>query len=366
MSATLQESRTGRLAQKLEHENEDVLIAWSPVAMGYLAGFFENAHERFMALCVHRTGKSALICPSLSASQAARLGIADIRPWSDGEDPLALFRNLLKEWNATTGRIAVDPELPAHMLLSIQSSLPGATMINGHELLAGLRRVKDDSEFEAMRAASRIVDEVFPLVLDFVRPGITEIDVADFLNSEMRTRGGKPTFCIVASGAASAEPHHITDDSPIQSGQILLLDFGCELDRYQSDVTRTIHIGPAPQKAKDVYRIVYEAHMAARALIRPGVEAQEIDRAARDVIETAGFGPKFFHRLGHGIGMEGHEEPNMVEGSTYRLEAGNCFSVEPGIYLAGEFGVRIENLAGVTSTGHESFNTEPSAELMEI
>ena len=163
-----------------------------------------------------------------------------------------------------------------------------------------------------------------------------------------------------------AEPHHESDNTVIQSGDVIIMDFGCEFEGYQSDITRTVCCGKASDEAKRVYDIVFGAHQAGRAAIHPGVACQELDRAARQVIEKSGYGEYFFHRLGHGIGMRGHEEPYIVEGNETPLEVGHCFSIEPGIYLAGRFGVRIENIVTATMDGHASINAEPSATLTEI
>lgn len=354
------------LGAELRSEAYDAYFAWSPETMGYLHGLFEDAHERFMFLAVRSTGEVRLICPSLTASQALRHGIQDIRPWKDGEDPLVHYVQLAEEWNLKAGFVAVDDEMPAHMLLAMQAATPAAAFVRGHPVISRLQRVKSEFELELMRAASRVAESALAAGLEAIRPGATERQVADALQDALRAGGGRPTFCIVAAGAHGAEPHHGVSDDVIREGDVVILDFGCEVEHYQSDMTRTVACGQADEEAHRVYELVYAAHMAAREAVAPGVEAQMVDRAARKVIEQAGYGPYFIHRTGHGIGMRGHEEPNIVEGSEHRLEPGNCFSIEPGIYLPGKFGVRIENLVGVTESGHESFNNEPSPRLIEI
>lgn len=358
--------RRQRLGLALQEHGVDALLAWSKVSLTYLSGFGEDAHERYLALAIRPDGQTRLICPALSAAQAARAGIEDIRPWRDGEDPLAHFLELAHDWNLRSAILAVDAEMPAHMLLPMQEALPAALFRDGGPILSGLRRVKTPAELSLMRQAGKIADDALQAGLDRLRPGATEREVAVALQEAMASAGGVPTFCIVAAGANGAEPHHLTDSTRIQEGDVVILDFGCDVGGYQSDITRAVCVGPATQRAKDVYRLVWEAHHAGRAAIRPGTEAQALDAAARNVIEIGGFGPQFFHRLGHGIGMQGHEDPNIVAGNTHPLEVGNCFSIEPGIYLEGEFGVRIENIVTVTPDGHESLNAEPSPELLEI
>lgn len=366
MIAVSSPARVERLAKILDDQSVDAFIGWAPVTMGYLANFAEGAGERFMALGVHRSGKHALICPALSASQASRAGIGDVRPWKDGENPLALFKGLSDEWGLKSAIIGVDDELPAHMLLAMQEALPAALFKPGSHLVATLTKRKDEHELAAMRTAGRIADEALPAALAAIKPGVTELELADVLSNEMLKRGGKPSFCIVATGVNGAEPHHLSDNTKIARGDIVVMDYGCTVDGYQSDITRMAACGEASDEAKRVYDIVLRAHMAARAAIRPGVSGEAVDRAARSVIEAEGFGEFFMHRTGHGIGMRVHEEPNIVVGNTTGLEPGNCFSIEPGIYLQGKFGVRIENIVVCTETGHESLNAEPSPTLMVV
>ena len=358
--------RIEQLAAELAKEAFDAYFAWSPETMGYLCGLFEAAHERFMTLAIRSNGEVRLICPSLSAAQASRHGVVDIRPWKDGEDPLAHYRQLADDWGLKAGFVAVDDEMPAHMLLAMQVATPATAFVRGNPVLSRLQRVKSEFELEKMRAASQVAESALAAGLAAIKPGATERQVADTLESALRAGGGRPTFCIVASGAHGAEPHHAVSDDAIREGDVVILDFGCDLDHYQSDMTRTVSCGRAEEEACRVYELVYAAHMAARSAIAPGVEAQTIDRAARKVIDDGGYGPFFVHRTGHGIGMRGHEEPNIVEGSEHRLEPGNCFSIEPGIYLPGRFGVRIENLVAVTDSGHESLNNEPSPRMIEV
>ncbi|HEY0868497.1 MAG TPA: Xaa-Pro peptidase family protein [Fimbriimonas sp.] len=358
--------RIARLARELQESGIDAYMAQTPISMGYLHGFYESGHERFMSLAVSAAGETRLICPALSATQAKRAGIRDMRPWRDGEDPLALFAQLAEDWNLRSGIVAVDDEMPAQMVLKMQGVLPAALFKPGQEVISKLMRSKDAGELELMRRAARIADDAFLDVLGYLRPGLTEDEVSQFLSDAMRKRGGTPSFAIVATGPGGAEPHHINGESRLEEGHVLILDFGCGVGGYQSDITRTVAIGSASEEAKHVYRTVHAAHQAGRSAVRPGVAAQDVDAAARRVIEDAGMGELFFHRLGHGIGMRGHEEPYIIAGNTEALRVGECFSVEPGVYRAGEFGVRIENIVTVTEDGHESLNDDPEPELRVV
>jgi Xaa-Pro aminopeptidase len=279
---------------------------------------------------------------------------------------MPFFRELAEEWNLRSAIIYVDADLPAHMLLRMQEVLPAALFKSGAELISGLMRKKDADELALMQKAADIADEALMPAVNQIKSGMTELQLDSIIKEEMQKRGGKPTFCIIAAGANGAEPHHESDNTPIKEGDLVLLDYGCSVNGYNSDTTRVVCFGNADEEAKKVYKVVMASQQAGRDAIRAGVSAQEIDRAARKVIEDAGYGEFFMHRTGHGIGLRGHEDPYIVEGNARALEVGECFSIEPGIYLKGRFGVRIENIVTPTEGGHTSFNEEPAAELLEI
>lgn len=363
MSTLTGGDRIQRLTGAMSEAGIDAFFAADKVSMRYLAGFPEDGHERFLTLAINGDRRVCMICPALSEQQARRAGIQDVRTWNDGEDPLALFQELAKEWGLRSGILAVDDMMHARQLLDMQSVLPAALFKPGQPVLGSLMSRKDSQEIEAMRVVGAIADKAYPAAFEVIRPGVSEERIARALSDAMSELGGSPTFCIVGTGANGAEPHHETDRSLVKPGDVLVLDFGCELEGYQSDITRCVCCGPANEEARKVYRTVYDAHMAGRDAVRPGVAAQDVDRATRRIIEKGGYGDYFVHRTGHGIGMRGHEEPYIVEGNQHILEEGNCFSIEPGIYLPGRFGVRIENIVAVTASGHESMNEEPASDL---
>jgi len=358
--------RISRLASTLQEAGIDAFFAWAPVTMRYFTGYGEGAHERFMALGVNAKGEVAMICPALSATQVARAGIKDARPWRDGEDPLALFKTLADQWNLESSIIAVEDEMPARQLLEMQGVLPAALFKPGQSVISTLMRKKDQRELDLMCRAAKIADDALAAGHKAIKVGATENEVSDALSQEMKRLGGLPTFAIIAAGANGAEPHHLTDATPLKDGDVVILDFGCDVDGYQSDITRCACLGKASDEAKKVYDVVLRAHMASRDKIRPGVTAGEIDRAGREVIEQAGYGEYFVHRTGHGIGMRGHEEPYIAPGSEVVIQEGDCFSIEPGIYLPGRFGIRIENIVAVTANGYESQNEDPASSLTEL
>lgn len=333
--------------------------------MGHLAEFFEGGGERMLVMAIRPQGEPAMIVPALSETHARQTGITEIRSWKDGDDAGLLFEDLSNEWGLKTAVIGVDDEMPAGFLLRMQQALPAALFKCAGDAAAEARKRKEPSELELLRRAARIADAAFGDALEKAMPDMTETELQNALLGGMLDRGAPPTFAIVAAGANGAEPHHSTSSCKIKTSDVIVMDWGCVVDHYLSDITRTICIGKASDEAKRVYKIVYDSHMAGREAIRPGVPCQEIDRASRKVIEDAGYGEFFIHRTGHGIGMMGHEPPFIVEGSNSPLEEGQCFTVEPGIYLPGRFGVRIENVVVVTKDGHESLNEEPASELIE-
>lgn len=357
-------ARRARLAQILVNEGIDAVLLSTPVSMGYLHGYPEAGGERFLTLALSAGGDVALLAPALAETQARRCGIADVRVWRDGEDPLALAATLAHEWNLRTGIVAVDDEMTARLLLQWQAVLPAALFRPAGEALGQVMRSKDAQELDAMRRAGAISDAAFTAVVPHLRAGMTELQVQRLLEDAQRERGGKPTFCIVATGSGSAEPHHHSDGTVLRDGDVLILDFGCEVEGYQSDITRTVCLGTPPPGADEVYAIVLAAHRAGREAVSPGVPAEVVDTAARGVIEAAGYGEAFMHRTGHGIGTRVHEPPYLVAGNDAPLVEGDCFSVEPGIYLPGRFGIRIENIVTVGPKGAVSLNAEPPESLL--
>jgi Xaa-Pro dipeptidase len=359
-------SRIQKLAQTLNDTGHDAFLAQTPISMGYLSGFFEDGHERFLTLAIHKSGESRLICPALSQIQAKRIGMSDIRAWRDGENPLEHFEQLSEDWNLRSGVIAIDDHMPAKMLLEMQGVLPAALFKSGGMVIGELMSKKDEAELAFMKRAGQIADETVEVVKANLQEGITELEVREIIETEMKNWGGVPQFCSVCFGPGSAESHHINDRTRLQKDMIVLIDFGCTYEQYCSDITRTMVFGKATEEQKKLYKIVYEAHEAARLLGKVGVKPMDMDQAARSVIEKAGYGEFFTHRTGHGIGMHVHEEPNINSTNDKPLEYGNCFSIEPGIYLEGNCGIRLENLYYATEEGLVSFNKPISPELVEV
>lgn len=357
-------NRISQIAEAIGAAGIDAFFGWSEATLSYMRGLHEEAGHRFLTLGLNSDGREAFICGALSETQARRAGISDIRPWKDGEDPIALFTALADEWNLRSGVIAVDEDMPALHLLRMQAALPAALFRDGGPILANLRRTKTAAELALLKKAADIADATFDDVWPKVKPGMTERQVEQMLFEGMESRGGTVNFGIIGAGPGGAEPHHVTGDTVLKEGDAVIMDFGCDVEGWRSDITRTIGVGGVSDKVKQIYKIVYEAHHAGRKAIKPGVPLQDADSAARAVIEGAGYGQFFMHRLGHGIGLHAHEMPYLVQGADDPFRIADCFSIEPGIYLPGEFGVRLENIYHCTENGAESFNAPISPDIL--
>jgi Xaa-Pro aminopeptidase len=363
MLSAMVAQRREALVSALASQGIDAFFGWSETTFEYLRGLKEHPGHRFIVLGYNDKGEEAMICGALSESQARRAGVVDVRSWKDGEDPKRLFHDLCQEWNLRSAVISVDEDMPALLLLQLQAVLPAALFKDGGPILAALRRTKKPEEIALMRKAAQIADKAYDEVKPKIKIGMTERQVEGMLFDAMISRGGTPNFGIVGAGAGGAEPHHATSDAVLQNGDVVVLDFGCDVEGYRSDITRMVGLGNVPEKAHRVHEIVYNAFTAGHQAAISGAVVGEVDATARKVIEDAGYGPQFMHRLGHGIGLMGHEQPYLIPKGEDVLKPGDCFSVEPGVYLEGEFGVRIENIFHATEHGNESLNAMPSPTL---
>jgi len=333
-----------------------ILVAPRPDLL-YLAGYAPVAITERLTMLVLQTGRDpAMILPSLErpdAEHAASAGTIALTEWSDGSDPYAAAAPLLDP----AGSYAISDSAWALQLLGLQEALPGTRYVSMTSALPMLRAVKDDDELERLSAAGAAADATFQEILKVRFAGRKETEVAADLASLLMDHGhSQVDFTVVGSGPNGANPHHEAGDRTIQDGDMIVLDFGGLKDGYGSDTSRTIHVGEPTDEEREVHDIVRGAQQAGFEAVRPGVACQAIDRAARRVIADAGYGGQFIHRTGHGIGLTTHEPPYMVEGETHALKPGMCFSIEPGIYLSGRFGVRIEDIVTVTRDGGRRLN----------
>jgi Xaa-Pro dipeptidase len=322
----------------------------------YLVGSNYGRSERLIALLLPVNGAPVLIAPSFEVERVRRGSRIDapVRGWEEQADPFALVRDTIRESGATDAvSIVVEPKTDYWTVMAVARGVPEAKLIDGSGVFEQLRLVKTPEEITRMRRAIEITEDSVASTFDRLEVGLHDRDVAKIVAEEHAKRGIEGGG-LVQFGAQSALPHGGTIGTKLAPQMVVLIDAGGEYQGYTSDITRTRWFGDAPPaRFREVYNLVHNAQDAAMASVRPGVPAQEIDRAARAVITKGGYGQYFTHRLGHGMGMDGHEPTWMVEGNTKLLEPGYVFSVEPGIYMPGLWGVRIEDDFMCTEAGGE-------------
>ncbi len=362
---TIYGERVRRLQEILREQGLGAAVFGPTGQMRYLSGWAENGYERILALFVPAEGEPVFLVPAINAEQAQTnpAGIADVRGWQDAAGWHTLVGELLAGWSVAERGLAIDDALRSDHLLGLQALAPGVRCVPAGALMATLREIKSADEIERMAASGALTDGVCQEAIEALREGMTELELQEVVRVAYVRRGVVPEFAILCFGPNSALPHHHSGSTRLKRGDLVLIDIGCILEGYNSDLTRTVAFGEPDPEARRVYQVVYEAHSAAYRAIAPGVACEEVDRAARSVIERAGYGPQFIHRTGHGIGLEEHEAPYIVEGNRQPLQSGMCFTDEPGVYLPGRFGVRIENSVTVTAEGARSFNAAPPQEL---
>jgi Xaa-Pro aminopeptidase len=331
----------------------------------YLTGYEAMPLERLTMLVIRPGSEPRMVVPRLeiaAAEAGLRTPIA-ISTWDETDDPYALAVDGLRG----VGRIAVSDTLPALHLLRIQGAIaPTSDYVLASTVLRDLRMIKDADEIALLRAAARAADRVVARIANGRLIGRTEADVAREVRERLVDEGhDQAHFAIVGSGPNSASPHHEASDRIIEAGEPIVLDIGGALGGYGSDVTRTLWVtggdqanGPDP-RFRALFDVLYRAQATGSEAVRPGVPCEAIDAAARAVIDAAGYGEAFFHRTGHGIGLDGHEDPYLVAGNALPLEAGMAFSVEPGIYYPGEYGARIEDIVVCGENGPIVLNEAP-------
>ena len=356
---TVYRDRLSRAAAEAERRGLAALLITPSSDYAYLLGYHPPALERLTCLVLPASGMPSLVLPRLEEPLARhQLGdLADglqLIPWDETDDPSQVVRGLLK---GTTGRVGVQDQMWARFVLRLRAALDPLELVEASPSISALRRIKDPEEIDRLRAVAAAADEAMAQITGETLSGRTEADVSHRI-SELLLAAGHDTadFAIVGSGPNSASPHHEPGQRMIQPGDAVVLDIGGTRADYCSDTTRTAFVGEPPADFVALYEVLREAQAAACDAVAPGVTAEAVDRAARDVIEEAGYGERFFHRTGHGIGMETHEEPYIVSGNSEPLKVGHAFSIEPGIYLDGQWGARIEDIVVCTDAGGERLN----------
>jgi Xaa-Pro aminopeptidase len=353
--------RAARVRSAMAGAGVDVLLLSVGPDLPYLTGYRAMPLERLTMLVLPRDGDATLVVPALEAPRVTeRPDLFSLRPWGETDDPVAIVAGLV----GFAGSVAVGDHTWARFVLDLQAALPGARFSKAGRVTGPLRAVKDEAEVEALRRAAAAVDRIAADLQagDVPLAGRTEAEVAADLGRRIVAEGHQHVnFAIVAAGPDAASPHHEAGGRVIAPGDVVLCDFGgtmvdAEGVGYCSDITRCVHVGEPSPEVAEAYAVLRRAQRAAVAAAVVGTPCEQVDAAARQVIEDAGYGDRFIHRTGHGIGVEEHEDPYIVAGNTTPLAAGHAFSVEPGIYVPGRFGLRLEDIVVASPGGPDELN----------
>jgi Xaa-Pro dipeptidase len=364
--------RQERARRLMRDSHLSAIVLMEGTSLNYFTGIRWWGGERLFAMVLPAKGEPLYVCPGFEEGRA-REQIAkspdgdspDLRIWQEDESPYERVAQGLKDRGIASGDIGIEESVRFVFSDNLRKAAPGATFTSATPVTASCRMIKSPHEIELMRLASKVTLAAFEATYRALKPGMTQHDVGDLIEKAHRQLGFEGD-ALVLLGEFSAFPHGSVAPQFIREGTIVLIDGGCTVEGYASDISRTFVLGKASDKMKQVFEIVHRAQSAALATAKPGAECGSVDAAARKVITDAGYGPdyKYFtHRLGHGIGMDGHEWPYLVRGNTTKLDPNITTSNEPGIYIRGEFGVRLEDDMHVTESGAELFTPQsPSLE----
>ena len=348
--------RLARVRAAMAERDIDTLLLSVGHDLPYLTGYTAMPLERLTMLVVPREAGATMVIPALEAPRVREVpGVFDMLPWGETQDPTAIVARL----SAGAKRVAVGDQMWARFLVELLPQLPGAAFTRAVDVVGPLRMAKDQAEIDALAAAADAVDRIagelqrgeIPLV------GRTEAEVSAHLGRRIIEEGhDKVNFAIVAAGENAASPHHHAGSRVIGKNEIVLCDFGGTMAGYCSDTTRCVFTGEPTAEVAEAYAVLHEAQRVGADAGTVGTPCEDVDRVTRQVIADAGFGEYFIHRTGHGIGMEEHEDPYIVEGNALPLEAGHAYSVEPGIYVPGKWGMRLEDIVVATDDGPRRLN----------
>lgn len=350
-------ARLARARERMAGLGIDCLLLSVGPDLTYLTGYEATPLERLTMLVVRATGDPVLLVPRLEAPRVTpHPEVFVLETWDETDDPVARVAALA----GRPARVAIGDQTWARFVLALQRALPGAEFVPAREVMAALRAVKDASEIEALARAARAVDEIATAMRTERFNGRREVDVHRELVERMLEAGHeRANFAIVAAGENAASPHHEPSTRVIHDGDVVLCDFGGTMAGYCSDITRMFVVGAPGPEVRDAYAVLVEAQEAGVQAARVGTPCAEVDAAARRVIADAGYGEYFVHRTGHGIGTEAHEDPYIVASNREVLTPGHAFSIEPGIYVPGRFGLRLEDIVVATLDGPERLNQAP-------
>lgn len=379
ISSDERRGRIERAKRLMAQHRMDALVLSPSTSLAYFTNIHWGGGERLFACVIPVKGEPFFVCPAFEDERAREqialspfsTGQADVRTWQEDESPYALVVRGLRDRSVSTGTVGVEETTRFVWSDSLAATAPQVRIVSGTPITAGCRMIKDAHEIDLMQLASTATLKVYRAVYQALQPGMTQIHVSRLISAAYR-RVGFPGDASVQVGQYTALPHGSIAPQTIREGSVIMIDDGCSVEGYQSDITRTFVLGKASERMTRVFDVVRRAQTTALHIARPGVPLEAIDAAARNVIAEAGFGPgfKYFtHRLGHGLGMDGHEWPYLVRNNMFgwakslKAQAGMVFSNEPGIYIPGEFGVRLEDDMYLTPEGARFFT--PQSESLE-
>jgi len=361
------QERQQRARQLMSENVLDAIVLMEGTSLRYFTGIRWWSGERAFALVLSAKGAAFYVCPAFEEGRAReQLANApdgdqpDVRVWQEDEDPYQRIAQGLKDRGIASGKLGIEETVRFVFADGISKAASQTTIASATPVTAGCRMIKSAHEVALMRLAAQVTLAAYEAVYHALRPGMTQEDVSGLIDAAYRQLGFQGDASVMVD-QATAFPHGLAAPQMIREGSIIMIDDGCTVEGYQSDITRTFVLGKASDKMKKVFDIVLHAQSAALAAARPGAECGSVDAAARKVITDAGYGPEykyFTHRLGHGLGMDGHEWPYLVRGNPTKLQANITTSNEPGIYIRGEFGVRIEDDMHITENGAELFTPQ--------
>lgn len=349
--------RREAVAAAMQRHGIDLLAVGPGENMSYLLGFHPHPDER-PCLLLLSADSAGFLMPALNAEEARQHTDLPLETYADAHGPRQALRQLGERLGfQRVSRVALDETMRTDFSLLLLSTLDGAVPGVAADVLTDFRIRKSPAEVEAIARNAAIADEAMRAAFAAVRPGVSEAQIADAVHASFKSQGvARVNFAIIGAGSNGAFPHHATGETILDSGDAVVIDIGANKELFNSDITRMAYLGEPDEEFLEVHGLVDRAVQAALELIRPGVRASEIDRAAREVIERGGYGEAFVHRTGHGLGLTGHEHPYITPTSETVLDEGMVFSVEPGIYLPGRFGVRLEEIVVVTGDGVRVFS----------
>lgn len=361
----MREKYIGKLIEYAGRAGLDGVLISPGEEMEFLTGFRPMMCERFQGLFVKKNGEMFYICNLLYKDQVEEAFPESVHvySWFDGDIMTEIVSSVLEKEGMTGSRIGVNSDAQAFNILEIMDKV-NVTFVNAKPLLEEIRIIKDHEELENLRKSSAIVDQVFGEVQKIIRTGISEAAIQEFLLTRMSELGGKSPECIVGVRINASYPHYVGNQGIVGEKDLVLMDYGCTYNGLYSDMTRTVFVGEPDARLREAYDLVKKANEEAEKLVKEGAWIPDIDKKAREILDEKGYAETLVNRLGHGVGYTIHEAPDIKQSDRRKLERGMAFSIEPGIYIGGDFGIRIEDVVIVNESGEREILNRSSKELI--